>query len=384
MPYTPKSDYPYVAKASDPLVVRVSECSLLVGNSHFYAKIKTGIEYKGYMIYVSGIPTPIMEKKFSDSNKIGTNGVKVQSWTASTISNEAKLWLDKLEIALAENASSDTVTKSIDTLCWQLHYDMTKTTGSPPSYFDNTIATSIDKTNTLKDYNEDVVDSITVMDENFNDSTDGTLIALKTSTEKVATNIKADNDTYTISKALRDSTTSDDSVAHSVKDQTTTISNSFSDVEGRIGQSTDSASAATLNGKLKKIDTLIGASGDTGTSTLFGYSNTINSNVGSGGSSISSVATTVNNIATRLGSNSSTSGTVWYDILHNAGTKQKGVVVESDSPIAWTRDKILEKVGDASTSNTLWYDVLHNPGTKENTAGYETDSVVDKIISAVS
>jgi hypothetical protein len=32
----------------------------------------------------------------------------------------------------------------------------------------------------------------------------------------------------------------------------------------------------------------------------------------------------------------------------------------------------------------LWYDVLHNPGTKENTAGYETDSVVDKIISAVS
>ena len=384
MSYTPQTNYPYVAKASDPLVVRVSECSLLVGNTHFYAKIKTGIEYKGYMIYVSGISAPILEQKFSDSNQVGPNGIKTQSWTKDTISNEAKLWLDKLETALAENASSDTVTKSIDTLCWQLHYDLTKTTGSPPSYFDNIIATSIDKTNTLKDYNDDVVDSISVMDENFNNSTDGTLITLRASTEKVATNIKADNDTYTISKALRDSSTSDDSVSHSVKDQTTTISNSFSDVEGRIGQSTDSSSASTLNGKLKKIDELIGTSSDTGTSTLFGYSSTINSNVGSGGSSINSLTNTVNNLSNRIGSGSSSTGTLWYDVLHNAGTKQKGVTVESDSPIAWTRDKILEKIGTPTTSNTLWYDVLHNPGTKENTAGYETDSVVDKIISAVS
>ena len=64
-----KGTYPHVARTSDPLIVRVSRFSLLVNDTNFYAKVKNGLGYKGYLIYSSGLGTPILEESATNETE---------------------------------------------------------------------------------------------------------------------------------------------------------------------------------------------------------------------------------------------------------------------------------------------------------------------------
>lgn len=147
--------YPHVARTSDPLIVRVSKFSLLVNDTNFYAKIKNGLGYKGYLIYSSGLGTPILEesatneteffsndafkKAISDNgtdtgNKFYESAERVQT----VLQDAAQSWLDTLELEIAKQPNDNAIKKAIDRLCWQLHYDITEShTNFPEVFKDN-------------------------------------------------------------------------------------------------------------------------------------------------------------------------------------------------------------------------------------------------------
>ena len=62
MSYTPSNKYPRVVRMSDPLVLRLTTQSLLIGNTNFYAKVKMGYYFNGFQIYSSGSGTAIYEE----------------------------------------------------------------------------------------------------------------------------------------------------------------------------------------------------------------------------------------------------------------------------------------------------------------------------------
>ena len=74
--YSVSTSYPNVIRSADPLLIRMNELTLLVNNTSFWAKIKYGIQFKGFMVYVSGIAMPVMEQKFEEYQLNGTGGTK--------------------------------------------------------------------------------------------------------------------------------------------------------------------------------------------------------------------------------------------------------------------------------------------------------------------
>ncbi len=146
--------YPRVSRTTDPMVVRIDKTSLLVNDTMFTAKLKCGLGYKGYLIYSSGLGTPIYEKaaKTTDEWKksfstVGNRpyNIAFDSENTSQLTNvltaAAKEWLDDLEIAIADRENDNAIKKAIDRLCWQLHYDITEShTNFPEVFKDNDFA----------------------------------------------------------------------------------------------------------------------------------------------------------------------------------------------------------------------------------------------------
>ena len=131
--------YPRVSRTTDPMVVRIDKTSLLVNDTMFTAKLKCGLGYKGYLIYSSGLGTPIYEKAAKTTaewqksfSTVGNRpyNIAFDSENTSQLTNvltaAAKEWLDDLEIAIADRENDNAIKKAIDRLCWQLHYDITE------------------------------------------------------------------------------------------------------------------------------------------------------------------------------------------------------------------------------------------------------------------
>lgn len=125
--------YPHVAKTSGPLILRSSELSLQVNDVTYSAKIKNGIGYRGYMVYVSGLGVPVYElcaKNDSEFQEVfhspilqyNANPDAAEDFLVSQACN----WIDTLERTLADQPNDDAIKKAIDRLCWQLHYDITE------------------------------------------------------------------------------------------------------------------------------------------------------------------------------------------------------------------------------------------------------------------
>lgn len=427
------TSYPRVVTTSEPLMVRVDQLSLLVNNTNFYAKIKNGLAWCGYMIYASGSSMPICEnqvenssiKKDANGNVYRTNNEQVES----SLKQSAQQWLDKLEAKIATTNADNGIKKAIDRLNWQLHYDITKTntsdayaiaeydlsdgikidrpipytgTGTQPTtevgysvvdtvgvllngqlledttslttsiqtqtrYFVGCLcyegnvsiynpeqqSTSITMSKGLLNLIEDdivtVGSNIDSLDTNLNNGTYGSLTSLINTTNKVATNIKGDNDAYTISTALR--VGNEASVSGATQAQTNAEIAQFTDIEGRLGD--PSSSSTTIWDTVNIINGNIGA-------PISGAPNTLFSVLGSSAD----------------GDSNTNTGTLFYEVLHRAGTRSlNSAQVQVDSPIS----TITSKIGNSGTSGTLWYDVLHNSGIYASTASVDTNSLQGKV-----
>lgn len=432
MAYIPSKSYPYVVQTTDPLLIRFDRLSLLVGDCNFYAKVETGQYWSGFKIMVSGIGNAVYERKVGDSKTkavVDGNGNIVdrvnidKTGQFDNIAILAAEWLDNLETAIAEKVTESGVAKEIESLKWQLHYDLTKTSADIPDDVE------IDKSFTLNDMNSAITGSITTLDSNLSDSTTGSVVAVASAitvmdnnltgtngaiptagadictklaptgysvynaVSSVASNLRdVDNNEYTISKALRDRDTSDNSVSYSTYQQTQLESTEFgllasdigdvqtsvNGVSTNLGAVDDSTSANTLNGKLNSVKASVGVSTDTTTATLFGYNKVLNDNISTSGSSsagdIATIKTNTNTIITRLGSSSSASGTIWGDV---------GSAKSSAATASTNTQTTLDRLGTTSTKNTIWWDILHNPGISSNTAGWDNDSIVGTLLAAI-
>ena len=211
MAYAVSTSYPNVIRSGDPLLIRLNEYALLAGNNNFWAKFKFGIQFKGYLIYVSGIGMPIIEKKFEDSQLNPTGWKNDDTQQMKIIHESAKAWFDDLEEQLANKPNDDSLKKAIDRFCWQMHYDITES----PTNFATTFAEDdfsnvrID-TKTISVFNtlpDTVEDGCVLVRDSIKGTSDGTL---SYAMNKVAENLRETGE-YTISKALRDS---DDSTAY--------------------------------------------------------------------------------------------------------------------------------------------------------------------------
>ena len=312
--------YPRVTKLTEPLLVRPDKLSLLVNDTMFYAKIKLGMAAKGFLIYVSGLGIPIYDNTKSGNSKVdlyteyGIGRGMTETAEYNAILSKAKKWLDDLEIEIADQVNDNPIKAAIDRLNWQQHYD---TTGSNTDFVDidwrnidhgsgvevDTIPVTVENAvETITGVDPDipgpsprgtlwtVTNQIKKLDDNMNkigvDNTAGTLYYIgdallnrslstqksvymglqdvKTQTGKVATNLKADNDTYTISKALREQT--DDSVSKSIDNARDTISNDIQTLSGKVDITnnnlvtingnilTASGTLTSMDGKLTTID----------------------------------------------------------------------------------------------------------------------------------
>lgn len=344
MSYTPSSSYPNLVRMSDPLVIRLTNLSMMIGNTNLYAKIKKGYYFNGFQIYVSGSGTAIYEQSMSNSKTTMPNGdkVNVAGVSDAQIINAAKAWLDEVETQIAESTNDNSIQSAIDNLRWQMHYDISKTAATIPE------SITVDKTAfTISDF-------YTGLSTDVQGVRDRIAPASKTvyeSISDVAQRLKADNDTYTISKALRESGQS--SVSKSIYDQTTLIDTEFTSVESTLGSSSDSTSAS-LFGAINVANAQIGT--DAG-ETVIQKLDAIDTDT----SGLSQSITAVSN---KIGTNQdSDSGTLWYDVLHRAGTRSmpSGAQYQSDSPL-----------GQIKTNNDSMYTALLGAnGALQQAVGYD-------------
>lgn len=410
--------YPEVLRISDPLLIRIDKHSLLVNDTTFWAKIKNGIQWKGFMVYVSGTNMPIYEDKKDVPENRDSRSIEAY------LNQSAENWINSLAEAILEKKSDNEVKRAIDRLCWQLHYDITEsdtdfvTQYASENFSDNMTIDTQSSENSLKTIPTTAVDTaqiitgydgsttygslydisskinsfsstmntvmgtlnsnvnsidgrivtlnsnITTLDSNMNNSSVGTIV-------KIAKSLRADENEYTISKALRDK---DDQTAYggtvrsvscSVKLQTDleeskfveisdtklgdfgtsgnktlyyavgayaasgstdNISAKLNTLDTKIGTSSDTSSENTVFGKSKVIIEKLGNSGDTSNTSIWGDINDIQNSV----SSVSAMSSNVTDIMNRIGT-ASTSGTLWYDLFHNAGTREPGVISDTKS-----------------------------------------------------
>lgn len=333
-----RGTYPHVARTSDPLIVRVSRFSLLVNDTNFYAKIKNGLGYKGYLIYSSGLGTPILEESATNETEFFSNDVfkKAISDNGTDTGNKfyesaervqtvlqdaAQSWLDTIELEIAKQPNDNAIKKAIDRLCWQLHYDITQSSTDFPEVFkDNDfgdVQIDWDKNDTWngKTVNESVFDNYTAIstsvtdgsstisggsslqgvkssinsfdgnlcgkfetfngkfdtfnnnfttfDTHLNGSIDSTRLDIKNSLNTIGTKLVPDGGNYySISECLRDAKNGGTEQAYSVAkslreigqtsvsqathDQTDLESTHFTDIEGRIGDTSFGEGAVSL------------------------------------------------------------------------------------------------------------------------------------------
>ena len=277
------TSYPSVVRTVDPLVIRIEPLSLLVGDTNFYAKIKNGVAFTGFTIYASGLGTPIYEQTVSGVGAKTISGTVVavsNSEIRSRLTDAAKAWLDALEDSFSNIETENTIKSAIDRLCWQLHYDITHTsTTTLPTGMDNI---TIDKDGVG---NGTVRDIVTQLNENLtstDSTTPGAII-------KVARNIKADSDAYTISQALRE--TGYNSIAREISNNTNTMSTKMDTLNNNISGLASTVTNIQLDTQSIKADT---SAVNTNTSTVASNTNsisTINSNVSTMKSDVSTIKT---------------------------------------------------------------------------------------------
>lgn len=277
------TSYPSVVRTVDPLVIRIEPLSLLVGDTNFYAKIKNGVAFTGFTIYASGLGTPIYEQTVSGVGAKTISGTVVavsNSEIRSRLTDAAKAWLDALEDSFSNIETENTIKSAIDRLCWQLHYDITHTsTTTLPTGMDNI---TIDKDGVG---NGTVRDIVTQLNENLtstDSTTPGAII-------KVARNIKADSDAYTISQALRE--TGYNSIAREISNNTNTMSSKMDTLNNNISGLASTVTNIQLDTQSIKADT---SAVNTNTSTVASNTNsisTINSNVSTMKSDVSTIKT---------------------------------------------------------------------------------------------
>lgn len=175
-----KYEYPIVLRTADPLLIRVNRTSLLVDNTNFFAKVKCGLAYNGYYIYSSGLGTPIAEVdlgKESITQQIMPDGTVVnknQAWSDSTIAGKAEEFLNHLEARIYIMPSTNAIKEAIDRFCWQMHYDNTETPAELPEGFADIQIDKINSNNfkTFKGYFLDMNANITKVADNLKGSDD--------------------------------------------------------------------------------------------------------------------------------------------------------------------------------------------------------------------
>lgn len=257
------SDYPAVVQVSDPLLVRVSKTSLLLNDTTFYAKIKKGLAFNGYVIYSSGIGTPIIEVDIGSTPETTSSGTvttkQENDVDIAEIEQAASDFLDKLEARIATSEFQNPIKASIDRLCWQIHYDITKSkTNFVTAFEDQGFSKSITSVDGWSD-------SSTVVGRTLYDyfgwtgtiTNNGSTLeygnGLIGMTEKVAWNLKHDDETYSISKALRED--NEVSVSNATHEQTVLEQQHYTNIsvnqlgafgDTRVGETSYSENNRTL------------------------------------------------------------------------------------------------------------------------------------------
>ena len=122
-------DYPQVHRLSDPLLIRIDAYSLQVGETTFFAKIKFGQAFRGYLVYASGLNVPIYTYDMTNGVSVSQDYV-VQNLTNVNLSSDVKVaqiqelakgWIDVLQETILEAPEGDSLKSAIDRFNWQIH-----------------------------------------------------------------------------------------------------------------------------------------------------------------------------------------------------------------------------------------------------------------------
>ena len=405
--YEGYKDYPAVIRTADPLLIRVNPSSLLVDNTNFYIKIKNGLAFHGYCVYSSGLGTPIAEISLDDTSTVeqsdGTRVQKTTTWSDEDIIKEASKFLDFLEARISILPSTNAIKEAIDRFCWQLHYDITQTpTTTLPEGFSDVVIDTISQNNfkTLKGYFSDIDTSFVNLNEELRQDLNTQGCVLNTSIIKIASNLKDDiNDTYTISKALRENNQL--SVSGAVFEQTQLESDQFNNISnvklGNFGGSNrtlfQSLGSACTDGGLDEDENTLSDIlivneklgnfniSEQNTRTLFdtiglyaepSSNTTISDKLEDIVTDVHSASTASKSADSKLGAFTPDTDTVAIRI----GTSNEGETVNSlFGKIASVKGDTNVIGRDTTTSNKLWYDVIHNAGVKTPGGGWTNDSV---------
>lgn len=387
MSYTPSTEYPNVIRVADPLLIRVDELSLLVDNTSFWAKIKYGIQCKGFFIYVSGISMPIHEETFSDekssSSGSSAGGVKIitteRVGSKIDVEKKAKEWMDDLEEKIATSKSDNEIKRALDRMCWQLHYDITqsdtdfvtafadqgfsdtigidyKQIGSsvptncyPAAYLYPVRETAMDSAHEITGQSGsgggygslyDISAKIGTLDSNMNVGS-GTLVTLNTNMVTLNGNIKGSGDTYTVCGAMTKIATN----LRETNDEYT-ISKALR----------DNSSEESVSGQLKlqttEITNGLGSSGaiNTSLSSISGTTSDIKNAVGTTYTTDGTLISNLKNTITRIGNTSDTNSTTLLGHLNRIRFTLGG----DASTTLWTNVNSIQSDTDNMDNNTQY------------------------------
>lgn len=269
--------YPTVISKQSPLIVRVSETMLLVDSTSYSAKIKLGVQHRGFYIYVSGLGTPIYTYETDGDGKSEEGGSN--SDLHAYLTDLAREWLDNLQDSFAES-SEVSLTEAIQALMYQLHLDVT---GDSPDSIPEDILKFVDtESNTLQEQLDVIktelstkLDSIVsqlnlikeelvTMDNSISgiksdfDTLNGKVETLNTNVSSIATNVSALDDNLngvngsvpTLITSLESSISSHaSSIGESVNNAITHIDEGLVEIQELIG----SEEGSTVFGKLGEV-----------------------------------------------------------------------------------------------------------------------------------
>lgn len=319
-------DYPKVISIQDPMIVRVSPTILAVNGTTFTAKIKEGIQHRGFNIYASSIGYPIYIHSVSDKEASGYSieGDDLKNY----ITDLASKWLDDLQNSFVESQDLS-MTQLLQALLYQLHYDIS---GAVPTDIPDKIRAILDfSSKPIKEMIEDVSESIDVVAETIDtvseklntiDTTlqtignkiDTSIGDVKTSIDSVETAIEAVSDTLAdeetglpmIASSISDINTSMQTLDTHTNTSLMAIVNKLADSDKTLGkQIEDSVSNAMahMDGRFDDIDTAV---------------STVNTNVQTVNTNVQSVNTTALAISTAIGTVPSTTS-LYSEIEHIKG-----------------------------------------------------------------
>lgn len=114
------ADYPQLIRF-DPLVVRITDTSLMISNVIFNAECVRGLAFTGFRIYASCVGNPIYEETVEVEQNASTDNAM------RAIKAKVKEWLGNLVTSLESPSRAVRMTSvkdSIDRAGWQQHCDM--------------------------------------------------------------------------------------------------------------------------------------------------------------------------------------------------------------------------------------------------------------------